>query len=605
MKKIYFCIFIVFIFQNSKAQVFYDTLNIVQYNILRYGSPGISCTPLSTTQKNPYLKTFINYSLPDIFAVNEIGYANANVQSMLDSVLNNDGRNYYKAASMVDNGSRNSDDIQDLVFYNAAKLELKNQATISCSPRAFMVYTFKHKNPSITDSTYFTVILGHLKSSNSTADATNRNTCATNIMNYLNSNFNKKGNYFIMGDFNMYKKAEPAYATFTTFANEKIRFYDPLYALTTTTGIRSYYTGDNTNISSTGDWNQPIYAAYHTQAAQRRQFNCGSGGGMDDRFDYIFTNRSVLDDSASVNYIPGSYKAIGNDGLHYNDSINSGTNNSAPTEVINALYNISDHIPVALKVRVSASFAAPTTPSITFNGFNMTVGGAAINLATKFVVNSPGYQSFKIVGNAAYISKNELIPIEAGTVTITGVVEKIVGFNRAEKSIIVNIIPLPVDPNLVKGTFTTNKNNIVITTPTRTITGTYSISSPNGMTITGLSTSITGAIAQGVFIGEQTISGTNISFYLTNTSLLTSLDRSNLESKINVVLLGKCLFIENNAQQNLAAAIQDVSGKIVWSSLYSTTDTQCTLPSLPNGLYILKVQGVSGQPSLIKKLIID
>ncbi|MFN0049194.1 MAG: hypothetical protein ACKVOU_08740, partial [Cytophagales bacterium] len=234
MKKFYFLFSLLFFsFFDGQSQTLSDTLNIVQYNILRYGSPGISCTPLSTTAKNPYLKTFVDYELPDILGINEIGFAQTNVTSFLDNVLNTSGRTNYKAATMVDNGSLSSDNIQDLVFYNSAKLRLVSQSVIDCSPRDFFLYNFKHKNPT-GDSATITVILGHLKSSDGTTDRSTRGDCATNIMSHLAANYNKTGNYFVMGDFNLYKTTEAAYVNFTTNANKKINFMDPLYAVITT-----------------------------------------------------------------------------------------------------------------------------------------------------------------------------------------------------------------------------------------------------------------------------------------------------------------------------------------------------------------------------------
>jgi hypothetical protein len=47
-----------------------------------------------------------------------------------------------------------------------------------------------------------------------------------------------------------------------------------------------------------------------------------------------------------MRYLSGSLRPIGNDGLHFNSSITSGTNNSVPATVLTALYELSDHLPV-------------------------------------------------------------------------------------------------------------------------------------------------------------------------------------------------------------------------------------------------------------------
>jgi hypothetical protein len=53
-----------------------------------------------------------------------------------------------------------------------------------------------------------------------------------------------------------------------------------------------------------------------------------------------------------VFYMPGSYMNIGNDGNHYGDAINYGTNTAVPLAVANALFNTSDHLPVVLSLMI-------------------------------------------------------------------------------------------------------------------------------------------------------------------------------------------------------------------------------------------------------------
>ncbi|MEY2924045.1 MAG: hypothetical protein RLZZ337_585, partial [Bacteroidota bacterium] len=52
-------------------------------------------------------------------------------------------------------------------------------------------------------------------------------------------------------------------------------------------------------------------------------------------------------------------KAVGNDALHFNkDIISSPANNSVPSNVLNALYNMSDHLPVTLNLGITRSTAS-------------------------------------------------------------------------------------------------------------------------------------------------------------------------------------------------------------------------------------------------------
>ena len=74
---------------------------------------------------------------------------------------------------------------------------------------------------------------------------------------------------------------------------------------------------------------------------------------MDDRFDFIFFNNDLLSGAKGLTYIANSYKAVGNDGNHYNKSINAApTNTAAPANVIDALYYMSDHLPIVLKATI-------------------------------------------------------------------------------------------------------------------------------------------------------------------------------------------------------------------------------------------------------------
>jgi hypothetical protein len=53
----------------------------------------------------------------------------------------------------------------------------------------------------------------------------------------------------------------------------------------------------------------------------------------------------------------GSYEALGNDGRHFNANLNSGSNSSVPGDVLDALYKMSDHLPVSLQLKVNRTTA--------------------------------------------------------------------------------------------------------------------------------------------------------------------------------------------------------------------------------------------------------
>jgi hypothetical protein len=66
---------------------------------------------------------------------------------------------------------------------------------------------------------------------------------------------------------------------------------------------------------------------------------------MDDRFDMILFSTAVSQ-SGGVTIIPGTMNAYGNDGNHFNDSINRPPNLAVGQIVADALHYASDHIPI-------------------------------------------------------------------------------------------------------------------------------------------------------------------------------------------------------------------------------------------------------------------
>jgi hypothetical protein len=129
----------------------------------------------------------------------------------------------------------------------------------------------------------------------------------------------------VLGDYNIYNASEPAYQALLDI-NQDGYVLDP--------------------INQAGTWhNNPSFASIHTQSTRTRSFGGGSPGGMDDRFDMILISRAVKD-TGGIFYITNSYHAFGNDGLHFNDSINAMPNSAVSKELADALQYASDHLPV-------------------------------------------------------------------------------------------------------------------------------------------------------------------------------------------------------------------------------------------------------------------
>jgi len=135
-----------------------------------------------------------------------------------------------------------------------------------------------------------------------------------------------------------------------------------------------------------GTWNQSQYAQYHTQSPRTRQFGGGATGGMDDRFDMILLSQAVFE-AGDISYVPNSYTAYGNDGLHFNDSINRPPNNAVGQTIADAIHYASDHIPVF----ASFTFDNPIPVDINILSATVIENDVMINWETISEINNYGF----------------------------------------------------------------------------------------------------------------------------------------------------------------------------------------------------------------------
>ncbi len=326
-----------------------DTLKVMHYNLLMYGNNYYGCNSTNNNidDKNEYLKTIINYVKPDIFTVNEISEILTYQQYILNSVLNINGINYYQMGSPPNySGSY----IINQIYYNSEKLTMCSNIAISNNYRDIDIFRLYYNSPDLkytNDTIYLNCVIAHLKAGTSYEDEVERANETNKLMNYL-SNSNATGNYLMMGDFNVYTSAEQAFQNLILYQNQDIRFYDP--------------------INSLGAWNNNSYfASVHTQSTHISG-GCPSGGGMDDRFDFILVSDEVLNGTEKIKYLNGSYKAVGQDGQHLNQSlVSSPQNTSVPGNVLNALYDMSDHLPVVMDIVVGNNVGGMNNESINFS----------------------------------------------------------------------------------------------------------------------------------------------------------------------------------------------------------------------------------------------
>ncbi len=307
-----------------------DTLKVMQYNILNYGNNTSYCTASNNNinDKNGYIRTILTAYYPDIFTVCEMGRNTSLPGDFVRNVLNVNGVDYW-LTSAGSNTTTPTSSLINCIFYNSEKLSLTGHYVAQNNTRDVDVYDFKMKSD---NSITLTCVIAHLKAGSGSDNAAKRKIMAENTMNYLESHYQGR-NVLIMGDFNLYSASEAAYQAFTNeSAYPNSYFIDPLYPY----GV--------------GDWNSNYnYRYYHTQSTHT-EGGCASSGGLDDRFDFILMSECIYGGRDGIRYVNGSYNAIGNDGNHYNKSINNPANQAVSAEVADALYGNSDHLPVTMNL---------------------------------------------------------------------------------------------------------------------------------------------------------------------------------------------------------------------------------------------------------------
>ena len=343
-------ILILFIFSAVSDVFAQDTIRMMHYNLLNYRNTTNQCTNSTNNPetKEGHLETIVAHIKPDILTVNEMGAHWLNPNKLLTNALNKNGVTHYDQAEFANNSFSS---LTNMLFFNSDKLELLSQVALDKDVnnqemvRVIDVYTLFVKNGALLtgDTTFLTVFVAHFKAGSTSTDKTKRQDMANAAMEYLKNN-HKTHSYVFAGDFNIQTHSEACYQTLTKNSATTIRFYDPKDA--------------------PGSWNnKSTFANLHTQSTHDgdSRGGCFSTGGMDDRFDFILCGKEVLDGTYGVKYVDGTYAAFGQDSRRFNGNIKYPASNIIPASVQNALYEMSDHLPVVMDVSVkdnSVSIAA-------------------------------------------------------------------------------------------------------------------------------------------------------------------------------------------------------------------------------------------------------
>jgi hypothetical protein len=156
-------------------------------------------------------------------------------------------------------------------------------------------------------------------------------------------------NFLVLGDFNIYDSDELAF-------QKLLDQSQPGYVI------------DALNL--VGEWhNNFSFRHFHTQSTRVRDLgDGGSTGGLDDRFDMILMSQEIIN-SGGITFSPGSYSEYGNDGNHFNDSINDPPNAVVNQQIADALYYASDHLPVMATLSFDVQYLEISSFTALIEGF--------------------------------------------------------------------------------------------------------------------------------------------------------------------------------------------------------------------------------------------
>lgn len=316
-----------------------DTITIMQYNLLYYGMNNNWCNESNNNveQKNHYIRTILEATEPDILTVCEFADDEELINSFIDNNLNINGVSSWRSTPIINTAES---DIVNAIFYDSDKLRMKNHRVAQSYIRDIDVFELYFNTEELTlgDTIELVCVVAHLKSSSGEQNENARKIMIENALEYIDIHHKNK-NVLLMGDFNLYSSEEEAYQLMTNdILYPNSYFIDPM--------------GEETH----GIWHDNInFSHCHTQSTNKNTDDCRAGGGLDDRFDFIMMSEKISTGNDNVRYVRDSYQAVGQDAEHFNNSVNTENNGSGLAQnVLDALYNNSDHLPVTMRLSVNA-----------------------------------------------------------------------------------------------------------------------------------------------------------------------------------------------------------------------------------------------------------
>jgi endonuclease/exonuclease/phosphatase family metal-dependent hydrolase len=316
MKKL-LLIFALFCASTSFSQL---NIDVMCYNVLNFPNGS---------NREDTLKKVLSYYTPDILMLQELKSGGG--MNQIVNVMNELSDDFYAAGTWVPQQSGSTSyKLQQNIVYNATMFGIAEERYLLTSHRDinyFKLYIKDEDLPTTNDTTFLHVYVAHLKASQGSQNEAIRFEMAQVIRTDV-ATLPQDSYVMVGGDFNVYTSSEDAYQVLTQ-SGWNNTLIDP--------------------INMPGNWHSSSFPNKEilTQSTRLNSLSDGSGGGVDDRFDFVLHSTELHAGNPELSYASGTYKALGNNGTCYNtDIVNCSTTNNVPDSILLALYYCSDHLPV-------------------------------------------------------------------------------------------------------------------------------------------------------------------------------------------------------------------------------------------------------------------
>ncbi len=299
------------------------SFKFMHYNVLQFGN---TCGNVTTSQKYGWLADILGSQQPDILTLNEVAPSSIYARGIEQISFA-----YNPAMDFAPFTNEAGSEIVNMLFYNSSLFGFKAVEVIPNSFRDINVFTLYLK-PSVvsaSDTLWLDVVVAHFKAGDTSPDQNARLSAANSVTNWLAQRPAGRPVVF-SGDLNLYGAFEPAFQELVFNTDTSARFFDPA--------------------GKQLGWEGATHAAVMTQSPRLSSSDCGSTGGMDDRFDFVLVNRSLQQGQQGLEADFSTYKAVGNHGLSYDQELACLSNGPVTPFVCGRLKLLSDHLPVTMEI---------------------------------------------------------------------------------------------------------------------------------------------------------------------------------------------------------------------------------------------------------------